>query len=149
MIYDSLKNITLYTAIIPKEVFNFICAISPEMSEGKYNICDSAYANVESYLTKLPDAGKFESHEKYIDIQILLKGCENIYYTAKSGLIVSNPYNSEKDIAFYADSIAEYNKITLDGSNFVILYPHEAHAPQVCVNNIQSGVKKLVIKIRV
>ena len=149
MIYDSLNNITLYSSVIPKEVLDFISTISEGVNEGKYDISESAYANVESYATKLNNAAKFEAHEKYIDIQILLNGKENIYYTNKSDLTVDNPYNSEKDITFYANSVSEYNKITLDGANFVILYPHEAHAPQVCVNNTPLEVKKIVVKIRV
>ena len=74
------------------------------MSEGKYNICDSAYANVESYLTKLPDAGKFESHEKYIDIQ---SGTAHIRINLME-LIYAEVYNRKtiihtktKDIEYY------------------------------------------------
>ncbi len=149
MIYDDLKNIKLYSNLFSKEVLDFIGRLSFDTIESRYQINEFIYANVESYVTKLSDVSQFESHEKYIDIQILLKGQEYVYYTNKSNLTVAKPYNSENDITFYGNSIAEYDRIKLDGTNFVILYPHEAHAPQVCVNDTPLKVKKVVIKIKI
>lgn len=149
MIYDDLKNIKLYSALIPQDVIDFISDLSFDISEGKYQLRESNYANVESYVTKLNDVAQFESHEKYIDIQILLKGSEFIYIASKSDLTVTSPYNTEKDITFYGNSVDEYERIKLDGTNFAVLYPHEAHAPQICVNDTPSKVKKVVIKMKI
>jgi len=38
--------------------------------------------------------------------------------------------------------------VTLDGTNFMMIYPHEAHAPQVVSESI-STVKKVVVKVKV
>lgn len=149
MIYDKLENINLYLNNIPKDAVDFIKKISLDLSCGRYRISDNIYANVETYDTKNINDTRFESHEKYIDIQILLSGKEDIFYTSKSDLSIEIPYNIEKDITFYSENVMLFNKVTLDGSNFVILYPHEGHAPQVCTGKKSYNVKKVVVKIKI
>lgn len=146
MIYDSIDNIIFYN--LPNSVLNFVSGLSPDTEFGRYEICEGIYANIESYNTKLLNDAIFEAHENYIDIQILLDGIENIYYCHKENLDVKIPYNKEKDIVFYTENINNHEFVKLNGSNFVILYPHEAHAPQVSINNTPMQVKKVVIKIR-
>ena len=147
MITDKLSNVNLYNNI-PDIVKDFILNISPDIGLGRITLSDSVYVNVESYITKNICDAKFESHNKYIDIQILSDGVEKIAYAHRSFLTESTPYNSEKDITFYSDKVQGYEDICLNGTNFVMLFPHEAHAPQICADN-QSKVKKIVIKIRV
>ena len=59
------------------------------------------------------------------------------------------PYSEERDITFYKDDVESADYVTLDGTNFVLVYPHEAHAPQVSLPKGVSVVKKAVAKIRV
>lgn len=147
MITDNLKNINLY-ANIPEDVKLFIKNISSSMALGKYGLGGDNYANVELYSTKSLADAKYEAHEKYIDIQILLSGCEKIYYSEKDTLTFDIPYDSQRDIAFYKEAV-EGNYIELNGSNFVVLFPHEAHAPQVQSGNTSEQVLKVVVKIKV
>ena len=144
---DKLTNLKNYKEI-PPEVMNILT--SGALNTGRYDISKNVYINVEEYTTKHIEDAKFESHEKYIDVQIILSGIEDIYYTnVNNNLTVSEPYSNDKDIAFYSNKVEKYDKVTLDGTNFVILYPQDAHAPQVAFNNIAQNVKKAVIKIRV
>ena len=146
MIFDNISNIHIYN--LPRVVTDFVSELNSDTKSGRCEICDGIYANIESYNTKLINDAVFEAHENYIDIQILLDGIENIYYCPKGDLEVKIPYNKEKDIVFYAENINNHEFVKLNGSNFVILYPHEAHAPQVSINNTPMQVKKVVIKIR-
>ncbi|MGN0030839.1 MAG: YhcH/YjgK/YiaL family protein [Candidatus Gastranaerophilaceae bacterium] len=148
MITDKLENISLYKNI-PDEAIRFIKGLNANTEEKRYEISENCYANVESYTTKDEDIAKFEAHKNYIDIQILLSGTENIYYTDKNTLSVAIPYNEEKDIEFYSNSIKPYNFLTLDGLNFAMIFPHEAHAPQVKQSSTHQKVKKAVIKIKI
>lgn len=146
MIYDKLKNIGLYHNL-PECIIKFISELNSDISFGRHEIDEGIYANVESYKTKPISQANFETHDNYIDIQILLKGVERIYYRSCDGLEVKIPYNKDRDIIFYSDEVSgEYVK--LNGSNFVILYPHEAHAPQVCDNQSGQEVLKVVVKVR-
>ena len=147
MIVDKLENIANYSEI-PADAVNFITELTDDIKLGKYNIGVSNYANVESYITKNIDDAKFESHKNYIDIQILLSGKERIYVGSVNDMTISVPYSLEKDIMFYDEAVEPYDYITLGDSNFVMLFPHEAHAPQVAVLN-PSEVKKVVVKIKI
>ena len=146
MIVDKLENVARYGEI-PEIVIDFISSLKTDIESSKYQLNSNDYANVETYNTKLLDSAKFEAHKKYIDIQILLSGRERIYVNDAKNLMVNEKYNAQKDIEFYSNFVGNSDYVTLDGSNFVMLYPHEAHAPQVALNNNPEIVKKVVIKI--
>lgn len=148
MIIDKLENISLYSQI-PDSVCEFLKTLSEDTLCGRYNLSETDYVNIETYSTKLISEGKFETHDNYIDIQLLLSGQERIYIDTREGLKEENPYNLEKDITFYVNDISGSDFVTLNGSNFVMIYPHEAHAPQISNNNLPQCVKKAVFKIKV
>ena len=116
---------------------------------GRQVLKDENYVNVEQYEPKDITTARFESHRKYIDIQMLLAGKERVYINNLKNVKESLGYNSEKDIEFYNDNITKSDFVTLDGSNFVLIYPWEAHAPQISVDKISSTVKKVVFKLLV
>lgn len=147
MITDKIENISLYSDI-PESVKKFISYLDKNFENQKILLSDDNYANIDSYSTKKDTDVKFEAHEKYIDVQLLLKGTEDIYYTTKSDLTVCIPYDENCDCEFYEQSPFEYSKITLDGSNFAVFFPHEAHAPQASCSGCVSQVKKVVVKIK-
>lgn len=144
MITDKLENISIYKNI-PQEAIDFIGSINCNMNLGRHEISDKIYANVETYKTKPLESCLYESHKNYIDIQILLKGKEDIYYKNVNALKIKTPYDIKKDIAFYSNEVSG-ERITLDGSNFMIIYPHEGHAPQAN-HNICEEVLKVVVKV--
>jgi len=146
MITDKLININRYK-YFPDAVINFIMNLNSNIKLGKHILADGIYANVEEYNTKDINIAKYESHNEYIDIQILLSGQEYIYYTDINLLNTDIPYDFKKDITFYCD-VVEGQNILLDGSNFVTLYPNEAHAPQISFDNRRQFVKKVVIKVK-
>ncbi len=149
MIVDKIENLKLYKEI-PNIVVQFIAQLDVENIQlGKHILSDSIYVNIEEYNTKVINDAKFESHDKYIDIQLLLSGTESIYYTSRDGLSILNPYDTSRDITFYSDNVEKYPSITLDGSDFMMIFPHEAHAPQVSIDNFPQKVLKVVAKIKV
>ena len=143
---DKLENLKLYKEI-PSEAIKFIA--SGVFPCGRYVLSDKVYVNIEEYDSKYIKDARFESHKNYIDVQIVLEGAEELYYTDIKGLTVEVPYSEDRDIMFYKDDVSSSDNILLDGSNFIILSPDDAHAPQVCVNNQPQKVKKMVIKIKV
>lgn len=147
MIFDKLENILLYN-VVPDDIKDFVQNLSPDVKLGRVEFADGNYANIEKYETKFIENAKFESHKKYIDIQILVAGFENIYVTPVGNLLTDIEYDSKKDITFYSDKVSDNFFVSLDGSNFVVLYPHEAHAPQVCIAKNRGEVLKVVIKIK-
>ncbi len=148
MIIDRIENLSMYR-IIPDHVVEFIKTMPKDISLGRHDLLDADYANIEEYNTKSVENGKFEAHNNYIDIQIILNGRERIYYTPISEVSVDIPYDENRDIKFYSDPIADSNYVTLDGTNFAMIFPHEAHAPQISDSEISKTVKKLVVKVKI
>lgn len=148
MITDSIENIRLYT-MIPDFVDDFIKNLTSDTPCGRYEINDSAYANIETYSTKSVLSAKYEQHKKYIDIQLLLTGTEKIYYKPCQNTAGPLPFDDDKDIRFFNEPINSESDdcVNLNCKNFMLIYPHEAHAPQVQSENAPAIVKKVVIKL--
>ncbi len=143
MIYDEIKNIDLYN--LDKHAVNFIKNLTTDIECKKYILNDNVYANIEEYQTK--ESGFFEAHKKYIDIQLLLKGEEIIEYTPLENLKIKENYDSLKDIAFYYDVTLPVIKLKMQPNFFTVLYPTDAHKPQLKISDAQK-VKKVVVKIK-
>ena len=99
MIIDRLENISKYKPIISDKVIDFLENISSDIPAGRYVIDENSYANVDEYAPKSFEDCRFEAHKKYIDIQMVLKGEEQLEYG--TGLEVSDEYNEIRDIMFF------------------------------------------------
>lgn len=150
MIFDDIKNIKKY-AEIDEKIAEFISGLNADVPCGRIYLSDDGltYANVDEYTTKLHENCKLEAHKKYIDIQIMLDGVEELDYTDVEGLEVSEAYDAARDVMFFAKTERVLNKVVLTAGKFVLLYPHEAHQPQMAYKNSPTAVKKVVVKIPV
>jgi len=73
VIIDKLTNSYLYETLSPriKRAFDYLHqADLRTVEDGKYEIDgNNVYAVVQRYSTKLKEQGKWEAHQRYIDIQ--------------------------------------------------------------------------------
>ena len=141
MITDSIKNLKIYN-IVSENVINFLMNLPTDA--GHYEIDDTAYANIDIYNTK--QECKFEAHKKYIDIQMLLEGNEELDYISVDDLTISEEYDEKRDVMFFHNPDKIPDTLQLEPYKFALIYPHEAHRPQM--GNGQQ-VKKVVVKIAV
>ncbi len=148
MIFDELANLKEYN-IACKEILDFIAALNVNTKPGRYNITERVYANIEEYSTKSALDACLEGHRKYIDIQFLISGEERIDFINIDGLKVLESYDCVNDIIFFKKPKVELNRIYLNGRNFAVFYPQDAHAPQIMTLGLQNNVKKVVIKVAV
>ena len=115
------------------------------LSDGKYVIdSERIYANVQTYLTK--QSAPYEAHREYIDIQYMISGEEKIGVADYSKCSIKVPYDKEKDIEFLDSNNDSYQ--LLRERDFLLLFPHDAHQPSLCVEN-QINVKKVVVKVQI
>ncbi|HUI29906.1 MAG TPA: YhcH/YjgK/YiaL family protein [Candidatus Acidoferrales bacterium] len=149
MISDSLENLNKYQQIIPhsKEICDYLNTTNIfSLAVGKYPIAgDSAFILIQEYLTKADAEKKWESHRKYIDIQIVLDGQEIMGYSPAPSLKSKDGYNEEKDITFYEDDSWEHSRLFVPKNYFCLFFPEDAHKPGLRVLKDES-VKKAVIK---
>ena len=141
MIYDKLNNINKYN-VISEKVSDFLLGLTPEIAAGRYVIDENTYVNIDVYNTKDFNNCKLEAHKKYIDIQMLLTGNERLDYINTDGLKVSEEYDENRDIMFFETPDIPLNSVQLTPYNFALIYPHEAHMPQINYNNKTHSVKK-------
>jgi YhcH/YjgK/YiaL family protein len=150
MIADVLKNKDLYTAISPriKTALEYIAKTDfTTMEPGRYELDGSnLFVLVQAYDSLPKEQGKWECHRKYIDIQYIADGIEQIGFTNVAKMKVTTEYNPEKDIAFLS---GDGDYVTLDKGAYGIFFPEDAHQPKIAPGNKPGKVKKVVIKIKV
>ena len=78
---------------------------------------------------------------------MLLSGEENLEYTMAGGLEILENYDKDKDIMFFKNKSANSDTVHLIPYKFALIFPHEAHKPQIKIKS--CSVKKVVVKIKV
>ena len=151
MIIDTLDNSSRYNAVHPlfEKAFQYIQSLDlGAVAPGKYEIeGDSLKASVSDKkgVTDAESVAKFECHNKYIDIQVCIRGNERIGWKPRAKCKTENGgYNEEKDLQLYSDQPDMYFQLT--EGQFVIFYPEDVHAPMIGVD--ENPIKKLVIKVK-
>ena len=148
MIKDNIKRAKTYYDIPERlqEGFEWIKNNDLEnMADGRYEISDKIYANVQTYLTK--DDAPYEAHRDYIDIQYMINGEELCGVTDYSNCFTTEEYNKDKDIEFLSNS-AEEQLFKLKEKEFFVFFPHDAHKPALKVSR-NKQVKKVIVKVGV
>ena len=148
MIIDKVENISKYSGI-PQEAIDFVEAVTKEDFVGHYDFREGVFANIDEYETKTFDNCKFEAHKNYIDIQLILDGIERLDYVPVDGLEVSEAYDKERDVMFFKNPSELSDSVILKAGKFALIYPHEAHKPQIAIDDKPIKVKKAVVKIHI
>ena len=146
MIFSSLSQSDRYSALHPlfQRAFDYIrntdlFAIAP----GRYHIDgENLIAIVENVAGKPRENARLEAHRRYIDIQLVLDGIDEMGWKPLADC--HNPvseHSMEKDIRFFHDAPASW--IAVPPDHFCIFFPEDAHAPLVS----KGQVRKVIFKI--
>ena len=111
MIIDHIKHIGFYEPMAAgiTGAWNAIQAMLQEKGElpdGRYEL-KRGFFKVQRGETKPLSEGTFESHRKYIDVQILLEGQEEMAWMELDNLTEAIPYDAEKDAASSDDASSD------------------------------------------
>jgi len=149
MILDKLTNWRRYSALSElKQAFEFL--------EGQTEVClgtgrveidgDRVYALVQVYTPGPIAEGRFETHQRYADIQFVGKGREMMGCAPAAGLTVATPYDPQKDVAFYQHPPV-FSQLALEAGEFAVFFPQDAHMPGRRLDSDET-VCKIVVKVR-
>lgn len=148
MIVDNIKNAHLYYDLGQKykTALEFLQKNDLKtMENGKYLIQnDDIYIIVQEYETKNAKDSKLEAHQKYTDIQYIIKGREKLGYLHIDKFSPETFYDTNKDIIF---GNGDCTFVEANEGDFVIFTPQDAHMPCISID-APSQVKKAVIKIK-
>lgn len=108
---------------------------------------DNLYASVSEYITKNEEDAKFEAHRKYIDIQHVINGAEQMSISPLAGkkeeLV---PYDPAKDVEFM--TVGETSSYEATTDRFFIFFPSDIHRPSVKIGDNKT-VRKVVVKVKI
>lgn len=147
MVTDRLANAGLYRSLSPRiaAALDYVAATDfSKIEDGRYVLDDDRlFALVQRYTSKPLNEGKWEAHRKYIDLQMVVQGVEQIGYVSIDQL-EAQPYNAEKDVIWLSGTAGQ--RFTLPSGHFTLLWPGDAHMPGL-VADAPSDVLKVVVKI--
>lgn len=150
MIADTLKNAGIYYNVHRnfQKGFEFIADyLRNPKPVGRYEIDgEDVFALVQAYETVAETEKKWESHEKYIDIQCITEGAEIMGWGSKVDFEPCTEFDAQKDIVFYHNS--EGTDIKVSANSFAVFFPEDVHKPG-CNWKHLAQVKKVLIKIKV
>lgn len=148
MIIDRIERLGKYQAILGKinKALTEVKNRQNDFQEGKQYAFDGGFIFFQTGQTKPLQKTQFESHKKFIDVQLLLKGAEYVALEDLSQLTTSIPYNSEKDVEKYDGGTNHFIKIT-EGMAYVC-FPWDGHK---AVFHLEESLSftKAVIKLEI
>lgn len=153
MIVDSWKNFSRYAALAPeawKLIADFMAnKMSAELPAASYELKGGLLkANVMDVKTKPASDGCLEIHHQFIDIQANIAGDEMTYCRGIEGLVARDAFNDADDYQLFDQNLTNGVATHLDGSNFVIFFPNEAHSGGLIPEgSVSASFKKVVFKI--
>lgn len=132
-----------------KEAIEYIKKnITQDTPLGKHDIDgDKVFVLISNDSTNELEKRRAEYHERYLDIQIILKGEEGMVFSNLPAGEVTENMLADKDIAFLPAGEQEKQLIMQEG-DFIVFYPHEVHKP-LCSVGQPAHVRKAVIKMLV
>jgi YhcH/YjgK/YiaL family protein len=148
MILDVLGNVHRYM-VHNKEFSKAIeFLFRPDLNElptGKYEIDgDRVYAIVAKDPGRKEEDALLEIHRKYIDIQVVLAGTDNMGWRSKSSCEKpSGEYHNDSDVQFFEDDPEAF--FSVKRGRFVIFFPEDAHMPSIS----EGEIHKIIVKVAV
>ncbi len=148
MILDILDNAHQYLSLNKGFAKAFEFLMRPDLKElpvDKYEIdCDRVYAMVAKDPGREKQDAQLETHEKYIDIQLILEGTDTMGWRPKASCKQpSGMYDPKTDLQFFADEPDTW--LATKSGAFAIFFPEDAHMPLISSGQLHKVVVKIAV----
>jgi len=149
MILDVLEQADAYTALNSgfAKAFAFLRRDDlADLAEGKHEIDgECVYAIVVKMAGRTREVGELEAHLKYIDVQYVLSGTDEMGWRARATCTQPQAeYNAEDDFQMFSDAPSAWVK-TEPGS-FAIFFPDDPHIPLISTDLLHKVVIKVAVE---
>ncbi len=152
MIVGKIKDIEMYKGLSKNldlaidEIVKGNYKVNPVLGRNEVAGDDVFFSYQELEATKDYEEGLYETHKKYIDIQIPIEGIENYGVLLEDKeLTPLDEFDYEKDFCLFKEK--EISTIfTLTPEDFIIFFPGEPHMPCLKVGE-KTPLRKVVYKI--
>lgn len=126
-----IENLREYFSKIDggEKAYEFLTHINDGTAKGRHDFNENLYVNVVSYMTKDADAfdSVFESHNDFIDLHVIIRGGEKIFYGNKSDMVIMKEYDKAGDYELLKSQ--KYSSVdygAMQGVECAINEPHMA-----------------------
>lgn len=120
----------------------------PLGESNRVELADGAFAIEQAYESRVRADGFFESHRKYIDVQVVLAGEEIMEVADIAGAPVRQAYNPDRDVIIYADC-AGASALRIAAGQAAVFFPVDVHMPCLRAGRDTVVVRKTVVKVPV
>ncbi|MGH7943589.1 MAG: YhcH/YjgK/YiaL family protein [Opitutaceae bacterium] len=120
----------------------------PPGNANKVELAGGVFAVEQVYQTKPRAEGIFESHQSYIDLQLIVEGEELMEVIDASRITVREPYEPARDLITYQDTPGA-SKLHVPAGDAAIFFPVDVHMPSLRPHSSGVLVRKSVVKIPV
>ncbi|MDF2549390.1 MAG: Toxin-antitoxin biofilm protein TabA [Chlamydiales bacterium] len=143
MILDHLDRAFLYESMHPlfPAAFAYLKAQALPFQTQRVPVQEGFDAIFDVSQGKGRFQARLEAHRKFIDIQYVAEGREEIGYRPISECIEENPYDLERDIVFFKEAPTTF--LQVPAGYFALFFPHDGHAPLLGEGEISKIVLKL------
>ena len=148
MIFSTLLQSSRYVSLHPlfQQVFDYMRETDLRaLAPGRYPIeGEDLFLIIEQVQGRKREQAKLEAHQRYIDIQLVLKGVDEMGWKDVSEC--HQPIEEHctiKDIRFFDDVPASWVATPTD--SFCIFFPEDAHAPLVSDGIIRKAIFKVAV----
>jgi biofilm protein TabA len=148
MILDVLENANRYLTLNKGFARAIAFLLRPDLKElqvGKYAIDgDRVYAMVSKEPGRRKEDALLETHEKYIDIQLVLEGTDDMGW--KPGSMCRQPsgeYDQNNDVQFFKDEPDTW--LAVKSGALAIFFPEDAHMPLISSGQLHKVVVKVAV----
>ncbi len=149
MILDILENAQRYLALHKDFAKAFDFLLRPDLKKlpaGKYEVDGkTVYAIVARETGRRKEDALLETHERYIDIQLVLAGTDEMGWKPRS--LCKHPfgkYDQKNDEQIFTDEPDAW--ISAQSGAFVIFFPEDAHMPLISSEQIHKVIVKIAVK---
>lgn len=153
MIYDGLDAIGLYRGLSRgldvligwlEENDPATLPIGTTEIDGKH-----VFANVMNAKTRTLEDARYETHRKYMDVQVDLEGVEG-FRTTPGEVVAQGDFDEVADKGYCIAAPTNDNELegTLEHGRFVVFMVGEPHMPNLVVGDAEVGpIKKICFKV--
>lgn len=125
---------------IHNRIMNLNC--NSDRIENKIDLGFGMTAIEQSY--RLGIGGRFESHNKFVDFQLMVNGNEYMEFGSIKDFKIYREYDSTRDVVLY-ESITNVSKILLKNWNLAVFFPYDIHRGGILFSD--EIVYKSVVKV--
>jgi len=115
---------------------------------GRVELAGGMFAIEQVYRSKPRAEGFFESHRKYIDIQVVLAGEELMEVAEIGHLPVKTPFDADRDVIIYGDFVGA-SVLRFRAGEAGVYFPADGHMPGLMGASGPQLVRKTVVKVPV